>query len=51
MQLQESSVTGVWELWIMDPTMFTAINFAAGNNSVAVGDVLVGRTSRARIRW
>ena len=35
-QLQESSVTGVWELWIMDPTMFTAINFAAGNNSVAV---------------
>jgi len=47
-QLQESSVTGVWELWIMDPTMFTAINFAAGNNSVAVGDVLVGRTSRAR---
>ena len=28
--------------------MFTAINFAAGNNSVAVGDVLVGRTSRAR---
>ena len=46
-QLQESSVTGVWELWIMDPTMYTGINFAAGNNSVAIGDVLKGRTSGA----
>ena len=46
-QLQESAITGVWELWVMDPTMFTAINFAAGNNAVSVGDVLRGRTSRA----
>ena len=46
-QLQESSVTGVWELWIFDAQMFTGINFAAGNNTVAIGDVLRGRTSRA----
>ena len=46
-QLQESSVTGVWELWMFDAQMFTGINFAAGNNSVAIGDVLRGRTSRA----
>ena len=46
-QLQESSVTGVWELWIFDAQMYTGINFAAGNNSVAIGDVLRGRTSRA----
>ena len=47
-QLQESSVTGVWELWIFDAQMFTGINFAAGNNSVAIGDVLKGRTSGAK---
>jgi len=47
-QLQESSITGVWELWIFDPQMYTGINFAAGNNSVAIGDVLKGRTSGAK---
>ena len=45
-QLQEDQ-TGIWDLWIFDAQMFTAINFAAGNNSVAVGDLLRGRTSQA----
>jgi len=38
----------VYDMWIFDPQMFTAINFAAGNQAVIVGDVLVGRTSGAR---
>ena len=37
-----------YDLWIFDAQMFTAINFASGNNSVSVGDVLKGRTSNAR---
>ena len=46
-QLQEDTTT-TWDLWIMDAQMWTAINFVAGNTTVNVGDVLVGRTSRAR---
>ena len=38
----------MYDMWIFDAQMFTAINFAAGNNAVAVGDVLRGRTSNAR---
>tara|TARA_A200000159_G_scaffold63423_1_gene58700 strand:+ start:37449 stop:44609 length:7161 start_codon:yes stop_codon:yes gene_type:complete len=38
----------MYDMWIFDAQMFTAINFAAGNNTVAVGDVLKGRTSNAR---
>ena len=37
-----------YDLWFFDPQMFTALNFASGNNSVIVGDVLRGRTSGAR---
>ena len=33
----------MYDMWIFDAQMFTAINFAAGNNAVAVGDVLRGR--------
>ena len=40
--------TGIYDLWIFDAQMFTAMNFAAGNNQVQVGDVLRGRTSQAR---
>ena len=46
-QLQQTSITGIWDLWIFDVQMFTAINFAAGNNSVSVGNLLRGRTSQA----
>ena len=46
-QLQQTSITGIWDLWIFDVQMFTAINFAAGNNSVAAGNLLRGRTSQA----
>ena len=46
-QLQEDT-TDTWDLWIMDAQMWTAINFVAGNTTVNVGDVLVGRTSRAK---
>jgi len=46
-QLQEDT-SSTWDLWIMDTQMWTAINFVAGNTTVNVGDVLVGRTSRAR---
>ena len=37
-----------YDMWLFDPQMYTAINFASGNNSVSVGDVLRGRTSGAR---
>ena len=37
-----------YDMWFFDPQMFTAINFASGNNSVSIGDVLRGRTSGAR---
>ena len=37
-----------YDMWFFDPQMYTAINFASGNNSVSVGDVLRGRTSGAR---
>ena len=33
---------------MFDIQMYTAINLAAGNQSVQVGDVIVGRTSNAR---
>ena len=46
-QLQDSGITGVWDLWLFDVQMFTAINFAAGNTTVAVGDLLRGRSSQA----
>ena len=45
LQLDNNSM---YDMWIFDAQMFTAINFAAGNNAVAVGDVLRGRTSNAR---
>tara|TARA_Y100000004_G_scaffold130685_1_gene147367 strand:+ start:782 stop:8344 length:7563 start_codon:yes stop_codon:yes gene_type:complete len=38
----------IYDMWIFDAQMWTAINFASGNNSVSVGDVLRGRTSQAR---
>ena len=37
-----------YDMWFFDPQMYTAINFASGNNSVSIGDVLRGRTSGAR---
>ena len=46
-QLQQDN-GGVYDMWIFDAQMWTGINFAAGNNSVVVGDVLRGRTSNAR---
>ena len=46
-QLQQTSITGIWDLWIFDVQMYTAINFAAGNNSVSAGNLLRGRTSQA----
>ena len=46
-QIQKDTDT-TYDLWIFDAQMFTAVNFAAGNNSVTVGDVLKGRTSNAR---
>jgi hypothetical protein len=46
-QLQQTSITGIWDLWIFDVQMYTAVNFAAGNNSVAAGNLLRGRTSQA----
>ena len=46
-QIQKDTDT-TYDLWIFDAQMFTAVNFAAGNNSVTVGDVLRGRTSNAR---
>ena len=46
-QIQKDTDT-TYDLWIFDAQMFTALNFAAGNNSVTVGDVLKGRTSNAR---
>ena len=45
LQLDNNSL---YDMWIFDAQMFTAINFASGNNSVSVGDVLRGRTSNAR---
>jgi hypothetical protein len=38
----------VYDMWFFDAQMFTAINFAAGNNTVTVGDVIRGRTSGAK---
>ena len=46
-QMQKDTDT-TYDLWIFDAQMFTALNFAAGNNSVTIGDVLKGRTSNAR---
>ena len=46
-QIQESGVQGVWDLWIFDAQMYTAINFAAGNQTVQVGDLIKGRSSQA----
>lgn len=46
-QVQVDS-TNLYDMWFMDPQMFTAVNFASGNNVVNVGDVLRGRTSGAR---
>ena len=45
-QLQEDTDT-TYDLWIFDAQMFTALNFATGNNSVTIGDRLKGRTSGA----
>ena len=46
-QIQEDQ-TGIYDLYMFDIQMYTAINLAAGNQSVQVGDVIVGRTSNAR---
>ena len=46
-QLQKSA-TGIWDLYVMDVQMFTALNFDAGNSPVSPGDLLVGRISGAR---
>jgi len=46
-QLQKAA-TGIWDLYMMDIQMFTALNFVAGNATVAAGDLLVGRISGAR---
>lgn len=46
-QMQLDTAT-TYDLWFFDPQMFTAVNFATGNNSVTVGDVLRGRTSGAK---
>jgi len=46
-QIQETNLNGVWDLWIFDAQMFTAINFASGNQTVQVGDLIRGRSSQA----
>ena len=38
----------LYDMWFFDPQMFTAINLAAGANTVNVGDVLQGRSSGSR---
>ena len=45
-QLQKSGA-GLFDMYLMDIQLYTAVNFVAGNTTVAVGDKLVGRISGA----
>lgn len=47
-QMQSDATTGVYDMWFFDAQMFTAINMASGNQAISVGDVIRGRTSRAK---
>lgn len=48
LQLQADATTGVYDMWFFDAQMFTAINMASGNQAISIGDVIRGRTSRAK---
>ena len=45
-QLQKAG-TGIFDMYMMDIQLYTAVNFTAGNATVATGDKLIGRISGA----